>query len=41
MRFSSAIRAEPNKEAIGQSLKAGQNVPGAALSNPEPVLRIS
>jgi hypothetical protein len=34
-------KKEINKEAIGQSLKAGQNVPGAALSNPEPVLRIT
>lgn len=35
------IKREPDKEAIGTTLKALRDVPGATLSNPEPVLRIS
>jgi phage host-nuclease inhibitor protein Gam len=34
-------KKEINKEAIGQAIKSGANVPGATLSNAEPVLRIS
>jgi hypothetical protein len=36
------IKREPNKDAIGKALKEGvERIPGATLSNPEPVLRIS
>lgn len=35
------IKREVNKEAIGTTLKALRDVPGATLLNPEPVLRIS
>jgi hypothetical protein len=35
------IKREPDKEAIGTTLKALRDVPGATLSNPEPQLRIS
>jgi hypothetical protein len=35
------IKREPDKDAIGTTLKALRDVPGATLSNPEPVLRIS
>lgn len=34
------IKREPNKSAIGEALKAGEHVEGAALSNPAPTLRI-
>jgi hypothetical protein len=33
-------KKEIDKEAIGQAIKSGTNVPGATLSNPEPTLRI-
>ncbi|WP_262269565.1 siphovirus Gp157 family protein [Microvirga yunnanensis] len=32
------IKVEPNKQAIGQALKAGENVPGATLVDKPPVL---
>lgn len=35
------IKREPDKEAIGTTLKALRDVPGATLSNPESQLRIS
>jgi hypothetical protein len=36
------IKKEPNKDAIAKAFKEGRkNIPGAALSNAEPVLRIS
>lgn len=35
------IKAEPDKKAIKEALEAGNHVPGAVLSNPEPVLRVS
>jgi hypothetical protein len=35
------VKREPNKEAIADDLKKGWQVPGATLSNAEPVLRIS
>jgi hypothetical protein len=36
------IKREPNKDAIGKALKEGvERIPGATLSNSEPVLRIS
>lgn len=35
------VKREPNKEAIARNLSAGESIPGATLSNPETVLRIS
>jgi hypothetical protein len=35
------VKREFDKEAIAKALKEGQTVPGATLSNSEPVLRIS
>jgi hypothetical protein len=40
--FCVRIKREPNKEAIAKAFKEGnREIPGATLSNPEPVLRIS
>jgi hypothetical protein len=40
--FCVRIKREPNKEAIAKAFKEGCTyLPGATLSNPEPVLRIS
>jgi hypothetical protein len=40
--FCVRIKREPNKDAIAKAFKEGRHeIPGATLSNPEPVLRIS
>jgi hypothetical protein len=35
------IKREPDKTRIASHLHRGDYIPGATLSNPEPVLRIS
>jgi hypothetical protein len=39
--FYMRVKKEPDKEKIAQAFKEGMPVPGATLSNAEPVLRIS